>query len=137
MSFDLAVWHPDRPLSASEATERYARLCDGDAHGLVAHPAVPIFYQELVAMHPELDDVPEERLDDHEYCPWSVAMDRSPGHVIMSCVWSRADYVRNLVGELAAKHGLVVYDPQRGAVTYPTSSGGSQAASPRPWWKIW
>ena len=104
------------------------------ARGVTEHPAVGAFYDELVATHPEIDDIPEERVDDHEYCPWSIAMDRSPGHVVMCCVWSRADYVRTFVGELAAKHGLVLYDPQEATVTFPPST---DAATRRPWWKVW
>jgi len=119
MSYDLGVWYPDRPLSNGEAGERYARLCEGDTGGLQEHLEITAFYDELVAKHPELDDVPEERIDDHEYCPWSIAMDRSPGHVIMCCVWSRAEYVREYVGNLAARHGLVLYDPQASVVVFP------------------
>jgi hypothetical protein len=135
MSFDLAVWYPDRNLSPEEAGERYGQLCDGDVRGVTEDPRVAAFYDELMRKHPEIDDVPEERIDDHEYCPWSVAMDRSPGHVIMCCVWSRAEYVRSFVGELASKHGLVLYDPQEGTVTFPTS--GSPAAVKKPRWKLW
>jgi hypothetical protein len=90
----------------------------------------------LTEKHPEIDTVPEDRLDDHEYCPWSAALDRSPGHVIMPCVWSKADYVTGLVHELARKHGLAVYDPQSDRVTYPdeaTSPGDGK----RRWWKVW
>jgi hypothetical protein len=43
---------------------------------------------DLAVWYPEIDDVPEERIDDHD--------------------WSRAEYVRRLVGELASKHGLVL-----------------------------
>jgi hypothetical protein len=136
MSFDLGVWYPDRPLSSAEAGQRYARLCEGDTTGLLEHAAVQAFYDELVAEHPEIDDIPEERIDDHEYCPWSIAMDRSPSHVIMCCVWSRAEYVREYVGNLAAKHGLVLYDPQEDAAVFPSPKGQS-SASGKPWWKVW
>ena len=137
MSCDLGVWYPDRVLSSEEAGKRYARLCEGDVSDVVEHPAVTAFYDELVANHPEIDDIPEERVDDHEYCPWSIAMDRSPGHVIMCCVWSRADYVRGLVAELAIKHGLVLYDPQEEAAIFPDSKNSRSPAGRKPWWKIW
>jgi hypothetical protein len=136
MSFDLGIWYPDKRLSVAEAGERYGRLCEGDTDGLVEHPAVQAFYEELIAKHPEIDDIPEERIDDHEYCPWSIAMDRSAGHVIMCCVWSRAEYVREHVGNLAAKHGLVLYDPQQDAVIFPDDPKRSSTAQ-KPWWKVW
>ena len=119
MSFDLAVWYPDKRLSDEEASERYHRLCDSDTTGVVDHPSVEAFYRELTATHPEIDDVPEDKIGDHEYSPWSVAMDRSDGHVLMCCVWSQAEYVGDIVGRLAAKHSLAVYDPQEETITYP------------------
>jgi hypothetical protein len=137
MSWDLSVWYPDRRLTDAQAGERYGRLCEGQAEGeVVSHPAVQAFYTELTSMHPEIDDVPVERVDDTEHCPWSIAMDRSSGHVIMSCVHSRADYVRELVRGLARKHGLAVYDPQQGRVSHPDDGGVSPAAR-TPWWKPW
>ena len=75
MSCDLGVWYPDQRLSPEEAGERYKQLCEGDTRGVAEHPAVGAFYDELVATHPEIDDITEERIDDHEYCPGSVAMD--------------------------------------------------------------
>lgn len=119
MSYDLAVWFPDRRLSDEEATELYARLCDGDTGGVTPHPTVDAFYRELTQLHPEIDAIPEDRIDDTDYCPWSVAHSRSAGHVIMSCVWSKAEYVDGLVRRLAGAHGLVVYDPQEGTISPP------------------
>lgn len=45
----------------------------------------------------------------------------------MSCVWSKATYVDQLVQNLARKHGLAIYDPQVGEVTYPDGSTGGRA----------
>jgi len=123
MSCDLGVWYPDKRLTHEEAGARYSRLCDGQVEGEVLdHPSVAAFYAELTGQHPEIDDISEDRIDDTEYCPWSVAMDRSDGHVIMACVWSRAEYVGQLVRHLARKHGLAIFDPQQGRVSYPDSS---------------
>jgi hypothetical protein len=122
MSCDFAVWYPEKRLSDEEAREVYLRLCDSDTSSVVAHPAVDAFYTELIAKHPEIDTVPEERSGDFDYCPWSCKLDRSPGHVIMNCVWPKAAYVGELVENLARKHGLALYDPQSDRVTYPDSS---------------
>jgi len=121
VSCDFGVWFPDRHLSDEEAGNLYAQLCDGEVAGIQPHAAVDAFYEELTSRHPEIDTIPEDRLDDHDYCPWSCALDRSPGHVIMPCVWSQAERVERLVHELAEKHGLAVYDPQSGHITYPRS----------------
>ncbi|MCI0404298.1 MAG: hypothetical protein L0212_12405, partial [Acidobacteria bacterium] len=136
MSCDFGVWFPDKRLTDDEAEARYARLCDGQVEGeVLAHPSVAAFYAELTARHPEIDDIPEDRVGDTEYCPWSIAMDRSDGHVIMACVWSRADYVERLVRELAKKHGLALFDPQSGRVFY---ADAEEPTGPRRrrWWNI-
>jgi hypothetical protein len=88
----------------------------------MANPAVDKFYRELIAIHPEIDTIPEERIDDHDYCPWSCALDRSPGHVIVTCVWPKATYVHQLVQGLAGKYKLALYDPQADEVIYPEPS---------------
>jgi len=89
----------------------------------------------LTAKHPEIDTVPDDRIDDHDYCPWSCALDRSPGHVIMACVWSKAEYVDGFVRAMARKHGLAVFDPQAGTISYPEASGEKSAK--KPWWRFW
>lgn len=129
MSFDLAVWYPAKRFSNKEATELYLRLCDGDTSGVLPNPAVDAFYNELIASHPEIDRIPDDKVGDYEYCPWSCKLDRSPGHIIMNCVWSKATYVGQLVESLARKHGLVVYDPQSEKVVYPEGTIGADTAS--------
>lgn len=131
MSYDLGVWFPHVRLSDKQAGALYVSLCEGKEEKPQAHPSVQAFYDELTAKHPEIDTVPEDKLDDHDLCPWSCALDHSPGHVIMSCVWSKAEYVDQFVRELAHKHGLVVFDPQSGTIHHPGSGGE------RPWWKFW
>lgn len=119
MSFDLGVWHTARRLTDSEGQELYTALCRSQTDGVVPHPAVDAFYAELTARYPEIDTVPDDRIDDHEYCPWSCRLDRSPGHVIMPCVWSQAGNVARFVTHLAKKHGLTIYDPQSARVFHP------------------
>ena len=132
MSFDLGVWFPHKRLSVDQASDLYSSLCDGDTSGVAPHPAVDTFYAELTAKHPEIDTIPEDRLDDHDYCPWSCALDKSDAHVIMPCVWSKADYVGEYVHTLAAKHGLAVYDPQSDTITYP-----GDLSQKKRWWQFW
>jgi hypothetical protein len=109
-------------VSSKEARLLYARLCEGKPSVVPAHPSVDAFYDELATRHPEVDELSEDQLDDKDLCPWSVSMDRSDGHVAMSCVWSRAAGVEATIKDLAAKHGLVAYDPQQGL--FPDTSGG-------------
>ena len=78
MSCDLGVWFPHNRLTNQQANELYGRLCEGDTSGVQPNPAVDAFYAELTAKHPEIDTVPHDRIDDHDYCPWSCSIDR-PG----------------------------------------------------------
>ena len=130
MSCDYCVLSLPSRLPVNEVAALYQRLCASDTNGVVASPAIDAFYEEITTKHPQIDDVPEDKLDDHDFSPWSIAFDRSPGHLIMCCVWPKADYVGALVLELAKKHGLVVYDPQSNRAIYPDDG-------PKPWWKIW
>lgn len=134
MSCDFAVWYARTRPSAEEAQALYGKLCEGDVSGVEPHPGIDAFYAALTSKHPEIDDVPEERVDDTDLCPWSVAFDRSPGHLIMCSVWSKANYVEGLIRQLASEHGLVVYDPQSQVVHCPESLSNPAGPS-RPWWK--
>jgi hypothetical protein len=122
MSCDFFVWYPQKQISNVEATELYVRVCDGDGTDLAPNPSVDAFYAELTARHPEIDTIPELKIDDHDYCPWSCKLDHSPSHVIICCVWSKASDVHELVKVLARKHGLALYDPQSERVSYPDGS---------------
>ena len=119
MSFDLGVWHTPHRLSDQEAASLYVALCDSQRDGVTPHPAVDAFYAELTVRYPEIDTVPDDLIDDLDHCPWSCALDVSPGHVLMPCVWSQAETVERFVRQLARKHGLAVFNPQEGRVYYP------------------
>jgi len=133
MSCDHSVWFPYKRLSDAEAGALHSALCEGETSGVQSHPAIDAFYDELVAKHPQIDEISEDQIDDHDLCPWSIAFDRSEGHIIMCSVWSKADYVAGLLKSLAQKHGLALYDPQAGIVHHP----GRTSAAPKPWWKLW
>ena len=133
MSCDFGVWYPWRPLSDEEAGAVYGRLCAGEADAVPAHPAVDAFYEELTAIHPELDDVPEDRIDDTDLCPWSCRIDRGAGSLVMASVWSRVDATERTLRALAAKHGLALFNPQSGRLHLP----GPPEPARRPFWKLW
>lgn len=134
MSCDYAVWQTASRLSNPQAGRVYQALCAGDTSGVMASPAIEAFYRELTRQHPEIDEVPADRVDDHDLCPWSVAMDRSPGHVIMCCIWPKADEVGRLLRSLAARHGLAMYDPQSEQIIYPNET--TPSLFKRLWWNL-
>ena len=119
MSYDLAVWYPHELLSDEEALLIYRNICKEDISQLRPHPSIRAFYDELASLHPEIDDVPEDKSEEFDFSPWSVEHDYSDRHIIMSSVWSKADYVNKLVRELARKHELAVYNPQEYRIYYP------------------
>lgn len=119
MSCDYAIWNTQARLNNAEAGSLYHALCDGDISGIFPNAAIDALYTELTSLHPEIDDVPETQADDLDLCPWSVKIDCSPGHLILCCVWSKGSYVRDLVGSLARKHNLTIFDPQTEQIYYP------------------
>lgn len=134
MSCDYGVWFPVKRLPNKDAGLLYTALCDGDVSGVQLHPSVDAFYNDVVSKHPQIDDIPESEIDNHDLCPWSIAFDRSPGHLIMCCVWPKADYVFELLSELAKKHGLALYDPQSERIYYPD---GEPPPAAKSRWKFW
>ena len=119
MSFDLGIWYSEKASTPKQAGEVYAKLCEGTGQLEGESPQIAAFYDELTKKWPEIDTVPDEKIDDHDYCPWSCAIARSGMHVILSCVWSKARDVGEFVQKLAAKHGLLLYDPQENLVRLP------------------
>lgn len=119
MSCDYAIWNTKVRLSSAEAVSLYNALCDGETAAVSTDAAVDAFYAELTLLHPEIDKVPGESIDDNDLCPWSTRIDRSPGHIILNSVWPKAEYVKDLALSLARKHGLAVFDPQAAQIYYP------------------
>ena len=134
MSCDFGILSIKGHLSNIEAASLYASLCDGNITGVDPSPAIESFYLEITQLHPEIDDIPDEEIDNTDLCPWSVEFDRSEGHILICCVWPKADYVYELIAELARKHGLALYSPQAEIIVYPDGSEGGEL---KPWWKFW
>lgn len=101
MSFRLYVWHEAAPISADEAGAKVRRWLDDDL-APPTHPAVRRLRDELVRMFPP-GDSPEI---------WTVPPGPSDALVVLACDWSRAGEFGAAVRRLAARHGLVCYEPQ-------------------------
>lgn len=132
MSCDYAIWHTARPLTPDQAGELYARLCEGDHAGVSPHSGIEALYRALITIHPEIEQVPEAHVGNPERCPWSGPFDRSPGHMIVSCMWPKADDVGDLLRSLSKEYGLAFYDPQSERLHAPGAT-----ASRKPWWRFW
>ena len=55
MSYDLAVWYPDRHLDDEQALAQYYELCEGDIGGLKHHPSIDAFH--LAVFDPQLTKI--------------------------------------------------------------------------------
>jgi len=119
MSCDYGVWHSETSLTNEEAAKIYVALCEQWPFLDGENRAVRAFYDELTKRWPELDTVPDEKIDDKNYCPWSCAISHSGMAVVTACVWSMADKVGSFVKELATRHQLVFFDPQSERVHLP------------------
>jgi hypothetical protein len=111
MSFSLTVWYAPQPLSKETAAEIDHELREDRIEVVPVHENIDAFYKDLIARYPEIDTIPEDRVDDKDYCP-SGALSKTHRHVSMSCVFSQAQNVIRFVYKLTCLHGLVLYDPQ-------------------------
>jgi hypothetical protein len=119
MSCDYGVWHSETSMTNEEAAKIYTGLCEQWPFLEGENRSVRAFYDELTRRWPELDTVPDEKIDDKDCCPWSCAISHSGMAVVTACVWPMADKVGSLVKHLATKHQLVFFDPQSERVHLP------------------
>jgi hypothetical protein len=134
MSCDYGVWYSETSMTNEEAGKIYAGLCERWPFLEGENPAVRAFYNDLTKRWPELATVPDEKMDDKDYCPWSCEISHSGVAVVTACVWSMADKVGAFVKELAARHQLVFYDPQSERVHLPAPLKAARAKQ-GSWWR--
>jgi hypothetical protein len=111
MSFDLGVFYTETPLSDEDAVKRYVAYCEMEDLSSLIEPnsKVESFLKELTKQFSQIDDWPEEDLDN---CPWSIAFDVSEGHILMPMVFSKVEEMYPIIVDLSQKYGLVCVDPQ-------------------------
>jgi hypothetical protein len=123
VSFDLAVWASPAPVTVDEAAAEHERLCSAAAVvGVDApHSAVVAFHRALTDLHPDLTAAALAADERAGASPWSE-LSLTASAVLMAVSWRRAEEIAALVGELAAQHGLTLYDPQRRTVRSPVGA---------------
>ncbi len=71
------------------------------------------FYEDLRAVYPDFPPYDDST-------PWSsMPLDTGIDHVVMNIRWSADNAALHLIEQLAAEHGLVLYDCQDGTVCLP------------------
>ncbi len=114
MSFDLAVWYERTTPTADKAYRKYRRLCRGATIMFEARPNVAACCDELLDRYPPLEDSDADCSSTGWV--WAVSPVRSNRAVVLCISFSRAHEVAHFVQTLAARHGLMCYDPQVHAV---------------------
>ena len=101
MEWFCAVFNSDKVTSAVGAQILYEKLCEGDS-SLVGdiEDIVDKFYEELMS---------------RTSC---IHCSKFKGHAIIACEFKDAEFINNLVKELAKKHGLSFYEPQNMTYQY-------------------
>jgi hypothetical protein len=106
MSFDLAFWHEDQPITAKHALQVYEEPCEGSGLLVTSDPALARFLRDLTRRYPPIGTYPEEQLD---ACPWSCEWSVMPGSVILCMTWPRGRELAPLLIQLANQYDLLCY----------------------------
>ena len=96
MSFDLYLWKAPMPATGQEANDLLDRFFSGDREAFEPSPDLKEFYRDLRSIVAELD----------------ALGDRTDRLITLNLLWGTGDDVLAGITELAAKHQLVLYDPQ-------------------------
>ncbi|SEN92718.1 hypothetical protein [Actinacidiphila rubida] len=147
MSFDLGVWSEEVRPSCAAARETYLRLCAADATAVRPSAHVAAFRTALETAASEPVPVAPPEGDAAGAGPASPGdrpqVSGDAGHVLVSMPWPGAADLAPRVVALAARHGLVCFDPQKDVVHVPPalraphalelrSCGGPTVADPDP-----
>ena len=121
MSFTLAVWDAPRPPTVAEAAERHEQLRrGGDEAGL--SPRITAFVEECERRWPGPADGG----------PWATwPLRRQPTGLLADIRPEAAAEMFAELGEMAERHGVVVYDPQSGVVKIPSRLSFDAQPPPR------
>lgn len=101
MEWFCAVFNTDKVSSAAGAQVLYERLCEGDS--------------SLVGDIEDIIDGFHDELMKKTSC---VNCNKFKGYIIIGCEFKDAEYINDLVRELAKKHGLSFYEPQNMTYQY-------------------
>ena len=125
MSYDLAVWVGDLPQTDAAAGAQYAELMDRMEVGHEEREPEPVSDRIRVYVDALLNRWPDITEDEGENSPWADGplINNAFGNCIyFAMVWSRAEEASEFAAQVAAKHGLVCYDPQSETLRPPVGN---------------
>ncbi len=132
MSYDLALFSTDVGTTNKEVAAYYVACCDAEQPDGPPNPDLDRAFAEIAEQYPDLATIPDEDLDD---CPWSAGFDKGPRHLVMCMRWSRAEDMARFINRIAARHDVILYDPQEDESFRDQQQLPDSAK--RPWWRIW
>lgn len=95
MEWFCAVFNTDKVNSAAGAQVLYERLCEGE--------------DSLVG---DIEDIIDKFYNELMMRASYVECNKFKGYIIIGCQFKDAEYINDLVMDLAKKHGLSFYEPQ-------------------------
>jgi hypothetical protein len=111
MSYDLMVWKSPQTADLDEFYGRLERFYENDDEtAFDASDDVLRFYDDLMAAYPSLESYTDDEIDSVE--SWSMTPERSDRFITMNMTWSGSEKMGQHIARLAAKHGLMLHDPQ-------------------------
>jgi hypothetical protein len=130
VGFDLFAWPIDGPVSQQEAAAELERLLEEDTRDDPADPRLRAFVADLRARFPAGFAHDEEIGEDWQPSHGAVVfeLDLSREHVFLGIPWPFASQVGEAAQEVASRHDVLLFDPQRAAAILPPQFGGKPVA---------
>ena len=94
MDWYCSVWNSDSVSSAVGAEVLYEMICQGDTSLVGDIDLIDEFYEELNSKK------------------FNVEVNRGKGFVIIGCMLEDAEYLNDIISEMAKSHGLSYFEPQ-------------------------
>ncbi|MEU0822545.1 hypothetical protein [Streptomyces mirabilis] len=115
MSFDLGFWWEAQSIPPAEAARKYSAMVAGEVGVAGEHPALDVFFGELISQFPDLTE------ENFESSPWAAPLYRTNECLIVSISYPHQSEVSERLLELSNASGVTCYDPQSGSVHSPVS----------------
>jgi len=118
MTFQLGVWHAEKPLSLGAAGQLFDRVIAGKEPDIKPAPAMKAFFNQLMRRYPTLDDWPNEDVTE---CPWADQPRFHTQYIIFTTLPAHSEQLEAVIIDMALEHGMTVYDPQTPDLHMPPS----------------
>lgn len=94
MDWYCAIWNSDKVNNEMGAQFLYEKLCEGDTSLVGDIDIIDNLYDELMLKKLKIE------------------ANKGSGFIIIGCLLEDAEYINNLILDLAKKYGLSFYEPQ-------------------------